>query len=295
MSHNNSKHDLGGTSPREDSSELEAMAYLVTRFASREIAPHVQEWDQAGEFPRALYTRAAQLGLLGLGYPEDLGGTPASHRIRNVATLAMARFGASGGVGASLYSHTIGLPPILRHGSPELQREIIPPVLRGEKISALAITEPGGGSDVAALRTTARLDGDEWVIDGEKTFITSGMRADFITVAVRTGDAEPGDAGADAALARSRGARGVSLIVVPGNSKGLTRTRLDKMGWHCSDTAQLHFDGVRVPARYLVGAAGQGFKIIMSNFNGERLGMSVAALGYAMACYDEALEWARQR
>ena len=295
MSHNNSNHDLGATSQREDSSELEAMAYLVTRFATREIAPHVQEWDQAGEFPRALYTRAAQLGLLGLGYPEDLGGTPASHRIRNVATLAMARFGASGGVGASLYSHTIGLPPILRHGSPELQREIIPPVLRGEKIAALAITEPGGGSDVAALRTTARLDGDEWVIDGEKTFITSGMRADFITVAVRTGDAEPGDAGADAALARSRGARGVSLIVVPGNSKGLTRTRLDKMGWHCSDTAQLHFDAVRVPARYLVGAAGQGFKIIMSNFNGERLGMSVAALGYAMACYDEALEWARQR
>jgi len=277
--------------PDDEKAEREALSYLVTRFATREVAPHVAQWDAAGEFPRALYTRAAQLGLLGLGYPEDLGGTPASHRMRNEATLAMARFGASGGVGASLFSHSIGLPPILRHGSPELQREIIPPVLRGEKIAALAITEPGGGSDVAALRTSARLEGDEWVIDGEKTFITSGMRADFITLAVRTGDVgvpqDPADSG--------RGARGVSLIVVPGDARGLTRTRLDKMGWHCSDTAQLHFDAVRVPARYLLGVAGQGFKMIMGNFNAERLGMSVAALGYAMACFDEALEWARQR
>ena len=294
MSNHNS-HDLAATYHKDESTELDAMAYLVTRFATREIAPHVDGWDQAGEFPRALYTRAAQLGLLGLGYPEDLGGTPASQRMRNVATLSMARFGASGGVGASLFSHSIGLPPILRHGTPDLQREIIPPVLRGEKIAALAITEPGGGSDVASLRTTARRDGDEWVIDGEKTFITSGMRADFLTVAVRTGDADPGEAGSDAALASARGARGVSLIVVPGDAKGLTRTRLDKMGWHCSDTAQLHFGAVRVPARYLVGEAGQGFKIIMSNFNAERLGMSVASLGYAMACYDEALDWARQR
>jgi acyl-CoA dehydrogenase len=284
------------THPKDDSSELDAMAYLVTRFATREIAPHVSAWDEAGEFPRALYTRAAQLGLLGLGYPEDLGGTPASQRMRNVATLALARSGASGGVGASLFSHTIGLPPILRHGTPELQREIIPPVLRGEKISALAVTEPGGGSDVAALRTTARRDGDEWVVQGEKTFITSGMRADWITVAVRTGDAPPvPDALPGSAHTLSPGAHGVSLLVVPGDARGLSRTRLAKMGWHCSDTAHLRFDGVRVPARYLVGAPGQGFKAIMGNFNAERLGLSVAALGYAMACYDEALEWARQR
>jgi len=277
--------------PDDEKAEREALSYLVTRFATREVAPHVVQWDAAGEFPRALYTRAAQLGLLGLGYPEDLGGTPASHRMRNEATLAMARFGASGGVGASLFSHSIGLPPILRHGSPELQREVIPPVLRGEKIAALAITEPGGGSDVAALRTSARLEGDEWVIDGEKTFITSGMRADFITLAVRTGDVGTAEDAADT----GRDARGVSLIVVPGDARGLTRTRLDKMGWHCSDTAQLHFDAVRVPARYLLGVAGRGFKMIMGNFNAERLGMSVAALGYSMACFDEALEWARQR
>ncbi|MBP6505540.1 MAG: acyl-CoA dehydrogenase family protein [Rhodoferax sp.] len=277
----------------EDQNDIETLGYLVTRFATKEITPHVLEWDRAGEFPRALYNRAAQLGLLGLGYPEDLGGTPASQRMRNAMSQAMARHGASGGVFAGLFSHNIGLPPVLRHGSDALQREIVPPVLRGEKIAALAITEPGGGSDVAAMRTTARLDGDHYVINGEKTFITSGMRADYLTVAVRTGDDRPAlDDLDDAPL---RGARGISLIVVPGDSKGLSRTALHKMGWMCSDTAQLHFDNVRVPARYLVGQPGDGFKMIMGNFNGERLGMSVAALGFAQACYDEALDWARQR
>ena len=276
--------------------EREALSYLVTRFATKEIAPHVAQWDEAGEFPRELYKRAAQLGLLGLGYPEDLGGTPASHRMRNAMTLALTRHGASGGVFAGLFSHNIGLTPVLRHGSAELQRELIPPVLRGEKIAALAITEPGGGSDVAALRTSARLDGDHYVVDGEKVFITSGMRADFITVAVRTGGAGLADA-ADTMPGDLpvRGARGISLLVVPGDAKGLSRSPLQKMGWLCSDTAHLRFDGVRVPARNLIGEPGDGFKIIMTNFNAERLAMAVGALGFAQACYDEALDWARQR
>ena len=263
--------------------DLEMMANGVRRFMSERIAPHVAAWDAAGEFPRELYREAAALGILGLGYPEELGGTPAPFAVRNALSVAMSRWGASGGVMASLFSHNIGLPPILRHGTPELQREVIPPVLRGEKIAALAITEPGGGSDVASLRTTARREGDQFIIDGEKTFITSGMRADWITAAVRTG--EPG----------TRGSGGISMIVVPGDAHGLTRTRLDKMGWHASDTAQLHFDGVRVPTRYLVGEEGAGFRIIMSNFNGERLAMSAMALGFSQACYDEALDWARQR
>ena len=284
--------------PEEERNDIETLSFLVARFAAKEIAPHVREWDDAGEFPRALYQRAAQLGLLGLGYPEDLGGIPASQRMRNALAYSLARHGASGGVFASLLSHNIGLPPIVRHGSTELQREVIAPVLRGEKIAALAITESGGGSDVAALRTTARRDGDHFIVDGEKTFITSGMRADFITVAVRTGDASAyldvlGDM--PGSQQQARGARGISLLVVPGDSKGLTRTRLQKMGWHCSDTAQLRFDNVRVPARYLIGEPGDGFKMIMGNFNAERLAMSVAALGFAQACFDEALDWARQR
>jgi acyl-CoA dehydrogenase len=263
--------------------DAEALADTVRRFTLERIAPYVAQWDEAGEFPRALYAEAAALGLLGLGYPEELGGTPAPFALRNAVSVAMSRHGGSGGVMASLFSLNIGLPPVLRHGSPELQREIVPPVLRGERIAALAITEPGGGSDVAALRTTARRDGGDWVIDGEKVFITSGMRADWITMAVRTGERG------------TQGAGGISMILVPGDAAGLSRTRLDKMGWWCSDTAHLRLDGVRVPARHLLGEEGGGFRIIMSNFNGERLGMSAMALGFAQACYDEALDWARQR
>ncbi|MDB5871089.1 MAG: acyl-CoA dehydrogenase [Ramlibacter sp.] len=263
--------------------DVEALTDTVKRFTLKRIAQQVAQWDEAGEFPRELYGEAAALGLLGLGYPEALGGTPAAFALRNAVSVTMARYGGSGGVMAGLFSLNIGLPPVLRHGSPELQREVIPPVLRGEKIAALAITEPGGGSDVASLRTTARREGDEWVIDGEKVFITSGMRADWITMAVRTGDAG------------SKGSAGISMILVPGDAAGLSRTSLDKMGWWCSDTAHLRMDKVRVPARNLLGEEGGGFKIIMSNFNGERLGMSAMALGFAQACYDEALDWARQR
>ncbi len=279
-----------GFDPDEARNDVETLSFLVARFVAREITPHLQAWERAGEFPRSLYQRAAQIGLLGLGYPQDLGGTPASQRMRNALAYALARHGASGGVFAGLLSHNIGLPPILRHGSVALQREVVPPVLRGEKVAALAVTEPGGGSDVAALRTTARRDGDDFIVDGEKTFITSGIRADFLTVAVRVVDAGayPDDRG-------PRGAQGISLLVVPGDSKGLTRTPLHKMGWHCSDTAQLHFDQVRVPARYLIGAPGEGMRMILGNFNGERLAMAVAALGFAQACCDEALDWARQR
>lgn len=267
----------------ESHDDIQALAGSVRRFIRDRITPNLEAWEQAGEVPRELHREAAALGVLGLGYPEELGGTPAPYALRTALSVAMSRWGASGGVMAALFSHNIGLPPILRHGSEALQEEVIPPVLRGEKIAALAITEPGGGSDVAALRTTARRDGDDWVMDGEKTFITSGMRADWITVAVRTGEAG------------TKGAGGISMIVVPGAAQGLSRTRLDKMGWLCSDTAQLRFDQVRVPARYLVGAEGEGFRIIMANFNGERLAMAAMALGFAQACYDEALDWARQR
>ncbi len=276
-----------------------ALLDLVERFARTEIAPHVTEWDAAGEFPRQLYRRAADLGLLGLGYPEALGGTPAPHALRLVMWRALCRFGTSGGVQASLLSHNIGLPPVVALGRDEIQREVVPPVLAGRKIAALAITEPGGGSDVAAVKTTARRVGDEYVVDGEKIFITSGMRADWITVAVRTGSnaptlpvslgSLPGGGGG------TKGASGLSLLLVPGDSRGLSRTRLDKMGWLCSDTAHLRFDGVRVPARYLLGEEGGGFKAIMGNFNGERFGIAAGALGFADACYDEALSWAQQR
>ncbi len=268
---------MTSTTAHELQGDRAALVETVTRFAKSEIAPYVTAWDEAGEFPRSLYRRAGELGLLGLGYPEAYGGTPAPYVLRMDMWRTLCHFGASGGVLASLLSHNIGLPPVLAYGSEAVRREVIPPVLAGEQIAALAITEPGGGSDVAALATRARRDGDDWVIDGEKTFITSGMRADWITVAVRTGEAS------------------ISLVLVPGTSAGLSRSRLDKMGWLCSDTAHLRFDGVRVPARYLLGEEGAGFRIVMNNFNGERFGMAAAALGFCLACYDEALAWARQR
>jgi acyl-CoA dehydrogenase len=183
---------------------------------------------------------------------------------------------------ASLFSHNIGLPPVVRHGSPALQARVIPDVLLGKKIAALAITEPGGGTDVSALRTTARREGDDYVVDGEKVFITSGMRADWITVAVRTD-------------LKNKGPMGISMLMVPGDAVGLSRSPLKKMGWLCSDTAHLRFDGVRVPAANLVGEEGSGFKIILTNFNGERLSMAAMALGFSECCYDEALAWAQQR
>ncbi len=267
----------------EQQETLAALTDTLTRFSKREIEPHIHAWDEAGEFPRSLYLRAAELGLLGMGYPENLGGSPATWRMRNTLSQQLSRMGGSGGLLASLFSHNIGLPPVLRYGSQALQQQVIPPVLRGEKIAALAITEPSGGSDVAALRCTATRDGANYLINGEKVFITSGMRADYITVAVRTGEAG------------SKGSAGVSMILVDANTAGISRTKLEKMGWWCSDTAHIRFDNVRIPAVNLLGEEGAGFKIIMTNFNGERLAMSAMALGFAQACFDEALDWARQR
>ena len=259
--------------------EHERFRESIRSFVRTEIAPFVNAWDEAEEFPRELYRKAAGVGLLGLGYPEAFGGIECDMLMRLVASEELARAG-SGGLLASLFSHNIGLPPIVAHGDEALKRRVLPSVLAGEKISALAVTEPGGGSDVAALRTTARRDGADYVVDGEKTFITSGMRADFYTVAVRTGES---------------GAGGVSLLLVERDAPGFSRFPLAKMGWWMSDTATLRFDGCRVPASNLVGEENRGFRAIMENFNGERLILAAGAWGFAQACYDEALEWARQR
>ena len=250
-------------------------------FMDREVTPFVNAWDEAETFPLRLYQQVADLGVTGLGYPTHLGGTPADVFYKIILAEEYARCG-SGGLQASINSHTIALPPILMAGSDALQQEVVPPVLRGDKIAALAVTEPGGGSDVAALKTTAVRDGDHYIVNGEKTFITSGMRAHFITTAVRT---DP----------QSKGAQGISVLVIDGDTPGLTRTVLKKMGWWCSDTAHLHFDNCRVPATRLVGEEHQGFKTIMSNFNAERLFMAAVAYGQAQVCVDEALDWARQR
>ncbi|CCD90058.1 putative acyl-CoA dehydrogenase [Bradyrhizobium sp. ORS 285] len=259
--------------------EHEAFRDVVRRFVDKEIAPFANAWDEAGEFPRGLYAKAAEIGLLGLGFPEEFGGVAADQFMRIVSSQELARAGI-GGVSASLMSHSIGAPPIARAARPEVRAKVLPEILSGRKISALAITEPSGGSDVANLRTKAVRDGDHYVVSGEKTFITSGMRADYITVAVRTGG--PGPAG-------------VSLLLVAGDTPGLTRTRLNKMGWWASDTATLHFDNCRVPVENLIGEEGQGFKLIMHNFNSERMGMAASCTAFARVCLDDAIAYARER
>jgi len=192
----------------------EALRATVRRFVEQELRPHVNDWEEAGTFPRALYQQAGELGLLALGFPEAEGGIPASYRQLQVLNEELCRTGC-GGLLASLFSHRIGAPPIVHGGSVELRASMLPGIFAGEKISALAVTEPGGGSDVASLATTAVRDGEHYIVNGSKTFITSGMRADWITVAVRTGGA---------------GASGISALLVPGDTPGLARSPLKKNG-----------------------------------------------------------------
>ncbi len=259
----------------------DAVAGSVRRFVEREVAPNIDRWEVEGELPRSLHVAAAQAGILGLGYPEEFGGFSDGFDIFHglTQTEELCRVGA-GGLSASLMTHSIGLPPILATGSTELKNRIAPGVLAGTTLIALGITEPSGGSDVANLKTRAVAQGDHYVVNGSKTFITTGMRADYLTTAVRTGGA---------------GAGGVSLLLIPMDASGVSRTRLDKMGWRCSDTATIHFDDVLVPRDNLIGPENAGFLGIMRNFNHERLGMAMGCCGFARVCLDEAVDWAQQR
>jgi acyl-CoA dehydrogenase len=258
----------------------ETFRQQVRRFVEREVAPHIDRWEADGELPRELHLKAAQAGLLGVGFPEGYGGIEVPDGFYAVVlTEELARAG-SGGLIASLMSHGIASPPVMHAGTKEQKERFLAPVLAGDKIAALAITEPGGGSDVANLRTTARRDGDQYVVNGCKTFITSGMRADLLTVAVRTGEA---------------GLGGVSLLMVEAGMPGFTRSKLDKMGWWCSDTATLYFDNCRVPVANRIGPENAGFMAIMLNFNNERIMLAAQAWAFAQLCYDEALAYARER
>ncbi len=260
--------------------EHRAFADAVRQFTENEITPFVHEWDVAGEVPRELYKKAGALGIFGDGFDEQYGGHgQRDPLLRMVMFQELSRSG-SGGVLASLLSNYIGLPPIQKFGSDATKAKYITPCMTGEKVAALAITEPSGGSDVARIKTTARLEGDHYVVNGSKTFITSGMYAHHFTTAVRTG----GD-----------GPAGVSMMVIDGDAEGVGRTSLDKMGWLASDTATLYFDDVKVPVENLLGEEGAGFSMIVNNFNAERIDMAAQSTAFARVCFDEALNWARER
>jgi acyl-CoA dehydrogenase len=264
-----------------DTAERRALRELTRSFVVKQVLPHLDAWERAGQLPRDLHRRAAEVGLLGIGFPEELGGSGGDVIDAFVMTEELIQAGGSGGLVAGLFTHGIALPHIATVGDPDQVERFVRPVLEGRAIASLAITEPDGGSDVASLRTRAERDGEEFVVNGAKTYITSGARADFVTVAVRTGG--PGFAG-------------VSLLVVPSDAPGFRVVRrLEKMGWHCSDTAELAFTDCRVPVANLVGPENSGFIQIAQQFVVERLSLAVQAYATAQRCLDLALEWARMR
>ncbi len=252
----------------------------VRKFVEREIAPFVEEWEEKGEFPIELYKKAGDAGLLGIGYPEQYGGSGGDIFMKIAYTEELMRCG-SGGIVAGLGSLDISIPPILALGTEEQKQKLVPPVLRGEKISALGVTEPNAGSDVANIQTKAVRKGNFYIVNGSKTYITSGIRANQLTTAVRTG---PG------------GHRGISLLVIESDSPGYSVSRpLKKMGWWASDTAQIFFDDCKVPLENLLGQEGKGFYGIMQNFQNERLQLCVIANMTAQLALEESIKYARER
>ena len=250
-----------------DTEERVALRKSAQAFVEKEVLPSLQEWEDIGEVPRSLHEAAAKQGFLGLGVSQASGGSGGDFLDALTLTEAMAETGASSGLLAALFTSGIALPHIIASGDADLVDRFVRPTLAGELIGALAVTEPGGGSDVAGLTTRATRDGDHYVVNGSKSFITSGVRADFVTTAVRTGG--PGYAG-------------LSLLVVEKGTPGLSVTRsLKKMGWHCSDTAELSFVDCRVPASNLVGEENAGFAMIAAQFVTERLALAVHGYGIA--------------
>lgn len=258
-----------------------ALAALARQFTANEVVPHLDGWERDGEVPRSLHRAAAAAGLLGVAFPEAVGGGGGDAVDIAVVSDAMLRAGASSGLLAALFTHGIALPHMVAAGDAALADRYVRPTLAGTLIGSLAVTEPDAGSDVSAVRTRAERHGDHYVVNGAKTFITSSARADFVTTVVRTGD-DPH--------------RGISLLVVDTDAPGFTVSRrLDKMGWRCSDTGELAYTNVRVSAANLVGGEGTGFVQLAQQFAGERLGLASHGVGVAARALELTVEWCRQR
>ena len=263
--------------------EHEELRATIRRWVETEIVPFQDEWEERREFPRELFGRAAELGFLGLKYPERLGGQGGDQIHDAVWAEEIAAAGISGGVGAGLGAHTgIATPPVWSFGTDDQHERFLRPAIAGERVAALGITEPNAGSDVASIRTRAeRVDGG-WVVNGSKTFITNGVRADFLVCAVRT-TAEGGHGG-------------ISFLILERDMEGYEVSRkLEKMGWHASDTGELAFTDVFVPEENLLGGENEGFKLIMANFQWERLLMSLGAVGAMDWCLRTTIDYALER
>jgi citronellyl-CoA dehydrogenase len=250
-------------------------------YVVRELQPHALEWDEAGIFPREVFTGMAEIGALGINYPESVGGSGGDYWYVVVLAEELTH-SRNGGVNMALLVQSQMATPIINEiGTDEQKKEFLAPALAGEKIAALGISEPDAGSDVANLRTTARRVGDEYVINGAKMWITNGTRADFITLAVRTGGAGYG---------------GISLVTFPTDVRGFgVSKKLAKVGNLSSDTAVLFFEDCRIPARYLLGEENQGFYHVMTNFQGERLVAAIGAVQGMQQLVEEALRYGNER
>jgi acyl-CoA dehydrogenase len=264
-----------------ENEERRAFRETVARFVDNEIKPHVDEWDEAGEIPWDLHEKVGALGGFGFGIDEAYGGLGFDDCFMRAAFWEeMGRCGA-GGVPAAMGGRNISVGPIHDLGNDELKQRVLPDVIAGRTGSSLGITEPGGGSDVANLKTQGRQEGNHWVLNGSKTFITGGMKSDHFVIAARTG---------------GEGLTGISLFLVDHDTPGFSRTALDrKMGWWCSDQATLYFDDCRVPATNMLGEQDRGFLAVMDNFNLERLGLIAQCLGMMKLCLEESVAWSQQR
>lgn len=264
-----------------DTPERRQLRELTRSFVTREVLPHLADWERVGDVPRQLHATAAKIGLLGIGYPEAVGGSGGDLLDSIVVTEELIRSGGSSGLVAALFTHGIALPHIIASGNEDLIDRYVRPTLAGTMIGALAITEPDGGSDIMGIRTTARRDGDDYVVSGSKTYITSGVRADFVTTAVCAG--HPGSGA-------------LTLLVIDKGRPGFTvGRRLDKLGWHCSDTAELSFVDVRVPVRNRIGAESAAFLPIVQHFATERLSLATQAYAIAQRCIALTVDWCRMR
>src|SRR6476469_3297428 len=263
--------------------EHEELRESVGRFVAAEVAPHVDEWEAAREFPRDLFIRCGELGFLGLKFPERYGGQGGDLLHDAVWIEELSRAGGSGGVAAGLNAHAqIAMPPVFNFGTSEQRERWIVPGIRGELVAALAITEPGAGSDVASLRTSARKVDGGYVVNGSKTFITNGVRADFLVCAVKTNP--------------EGGHGGISFLVLEREMPGYeVAQKLEKMGWHSSDTGELAFTDVEVPEENLLGGENEGFKLIMANFAWERLLMAIGAVGAMQRLIETTVSYALER
>ena len=275
------KSGIYGLTNPFDTPERKAFRETIESFVETEIRPHAHDWDEAGHVPWELHEKLGALGVFGFGIDGKFGGLGFDDPfMRTDFAVAMSMCGV-GGILAAVGGRGISLDPLQKLAHDDIRSRVLPEIISGQKGSSLGITEPGAGSDVANITTSARKDGDDWILNGSKTFITGGMESDYFVIGARTG---------------GPGLAGISLFFVEADMPGFTRTPLKKkMGWWASNQATLYFDDLRVPAKNLMGQENYGFIQIMQNFNGERMGLVACALGMMKACLEDSIEWARER